>query len=121
MRPKQRILIVDDDADFVAAVATFLEAQGFEVLSAKDGREGARVAARTPPDLVVLDVMMGERTEGFFAAHEIRTLPGLQDTPIIVASAVYAAEPECRVPPDPSWSAREPPVCCLRIDLKNTV
>lgn len=100
-----RILIVDDDADCVASVAAYLEANGFTVVTAADGQEGLRMAARHRPALVIMDVMMGDRTEGLFAVNELRRVPGLERTPVIVASALYTAEPEFKVPPDAEWLA----------------
>ncbi len=100
-----RILIVDDDADYVAALAAYLEANGFTVVTAADGQEGLRMAARHRPALVIMDVMMADRTEGLFAVHELRRVPGIERTPIIVASALYTAEPGFTVPPDAEWLA----------------
>ncbi|MDH3290173.1 MAG: response regulator [Gemmatimonadota bacterium] len=100
-----RILIVDDDADYVAAVGAYLEANGFTVVTAANGQEGLRMAARHRPALIIMDVMMGDRTEGLFAVNELRRLPGLERTPIIVASALYTTEPEFTVPPEAEWLA----------------
>ena len=63
------------------------------------------MAARHRPALVIMDVMMADRTEGLFAVNELRRVPGLERTPIIVASALYAAEPTFTVPPDAEWLA----------------
>ena len=98
-----RILVVDDDRDFVQAVAAVLERQGYEVLCAYDGRTGVLRALREAPDLILVDVMMDERTEGFFVVQELRRLPALEGVPIFVVSAVYEQIPEFQVPPDPAW------------------
>jgi len=100
-----RILIVDDDADFIAAVGAYLEANGFTIVTAADGQEGVRMAAQHRPALVIMDVMMADRTEGLFAVNELRRVPGLERTPIIVASALYTAEPGFTVAPDAEWLA----------------
>jgi DNA-binding response OmpR family regulator len=58
------ILIVDDDADFAEAIRLFLQANGFRVIEARDGKEGLRLARMERPDLVIMDIVMRERTEG---------------------------------------------------------
>jgi len=55
-----RILVIDDERSLLNLVKTALEAHGFTVAVAEDGREGLRVFAAESPDLVVLDVMMPE-------------------------------------------------------------
>jgi len=105
MTQRYRILIVDDDTDYVTSLAAYLEANGFTVETAADGQEGLQMATRHRPALVIMDVMMADRTEGLFAVNELRRVPGLERTPIIVASALYAAEPTFTVPPDEEWLA----------------
>src|SRR5574340_102223 len=104
MTPAEKtVLIVDDDADFVAAVSFYLESNGFKVLAAQDGRAGLKVARMARPDLIILDIMMAERTEGLFAAQEIRRTPELGGVPVIIVSALYSAVPDFTVQPDASW------------------
>ncbi len=55
---KGRILIIDDDQGVLKLVETLLGAQGYNVLSTNDAARGLEMALKTPPDLVVLDVMM---------------------------------------------------------------
>lgn len=105
MTQRYRILIVDDDTDYVASLAAYLEANGFTVDTAADGQEGLRMAARHRPALVIMDVMMADRTEGLFAVNELRRVRGMEQTPVIVASALYTAEPKFTVPPDAEWLA----------------
>lgn len=98
-----RILLVDDDRDLIAALDTYLEAHGYTVLQAHDGREGLRVAKVARPDLVIMDVMMDERTEGFFAIQNIRRVPGLATVPIFVLTSLYSPPTGFAVPPDAGW------------------
>jgi DNA-binding response OmpR family regulator len=87
MSEKVRILLVDDDPDFVEANSIVLEASGFEVLSASSGAEGLRRVGEDHPDLVVLDVMMENTDEGFAVARQIRK--GLKSSvPIIMLTSV---------------------------------
>src|SRR4030065_16535 len=55
---KKRILIIDDEPDFVRVVQIRLEAAGYEVLVAFDGMQGVSFAHKEKPDLVILDIMM---------------------------------------------------------------
>ena len=80
---RKRILIVDDDRDFVEAIACFLEANGFVVYRAHDGNEGVRLAKVERPDLILMDIMIFvlsafcsrlpafEVPEGSWLAHDL--------------------------------------------------
>jgi CheY-like chemotaxis protein len=103
MQDKKRILIVDDDWDFREAVSCFLEANGFTVLRAQDGDEGVRIAKMDRPDLILMDIMMKERTEGFFAIREIRRDPALQHVPIFVLTSLCARLPDFQIPSSGGW------------------
>lgn len=87
MSDKVRILLVDDDPDFVEANTIVLEASGFEVLSAPGGVEGLRRVEEDSPDVVILDVMMENTDEGFAVAREIRRKLG-SGVPIIMLTSV---------------------------------
>ena len=101
--PGKTILIVDDDSDFRASVGSFLEVHGFRVLQAKSGREGRETALLEHPDLVLLDIMMGERTEGMFTAQEFDRDPRLRQIPLFVVSSIYADVKGFRITPESSW------------------
>jgi DNA-binding response OmpR family regulator len=103
----KRILLVDDDKDFVEAVACFLEANSFTVFRAHDGKEGVRLAKLERPDLILMDIMMSERTEGFFAIHEIRGDPEINRTPIFVLSSFCSRLPDFEIPASGGWLAHD--------------
>jgi CheY-like chemotaxis protein len=91
MADKKRILIVDDDNDFRAAVAGLLEAQGFEVAPARSGREALQQIEKRRPDLVVLDVMMENAFAGYEVTHSLRFCEGASTTrpvPILMVSSI---------------------------------
>jgi DNA-binding response OmpR family regulator len=69
-RPK-RILLVDDDREIVEAMRFALEANGYEILVARDGNQGLVMAEREDPDLVILDMMMPKRS-GFLVLEKLR-------------------------------------------------
>ncbi len=67
----KRILLVDDDADIIESLRLALEANGFEVLVARDGNQGLALTEREDPDLVILDMMMPKRS-GFLVLEKLR-------------------------------------------------
>ena len=71
------ILIVDDDPDFRHTTMLLLEAAGYDVLTAIDGREGEEMAGEHNPDLILLDVMMEEVDAGFIFAERLGSQYGI--------------------------------------------
>jgi len=55
---KKKILIIDDDSSILEMYSITLKAEGFEVLSASNGKEGLKKAIAETPDLILLDIMM---------------------------------------------------------------
>jgi diguanylate cyclase len=103
MNESKAVLIIDDDSDFVKAIQALLESSGYKVRSAANGRDGLQLAKTGQPDLILLDVMMTERTEGFFVLQEMRRIPALSKTPVIVVSSIYSDERIFRVDPEAGW------------------
>ncbi|HAW58649.1 MAG TPA: response regulator [Bacteroidales bacterium] len=83
-----KILLVDDDIDFVFIQKAFLEKEGFQVVTAGDKLAGFERAKAEKPDLAILDVMMTTDQEGFEMAREMRKDPLLKDIPIIMLTSV---------------------------------
>lgn len=77
------ILVADDEERLVSLVRAYLEQEGFQVVTAKDGRDALFVARQAKPDLIVLDLMMPEMDGYDF----IRVHRSERDTPIIVLTA----------------------------------
>jgi CheY-like chemotaxis protein len=88
--PARKILIVDDEPDIVTYLRLLLENNGYEVVSASDGQEGLELARKENPDLVCLDIMMPKKT-GVALYQEIKTDPGLKNTPCVIISAYESA------------------------------
>jgi len=86
--PQRSILIADDDPDVVEAMKMVLEASGFTVRSAPNGKECLRKLREELPDLLILDVMMTTETEGFHIAYEIRQDPDLRALPVLMLTAI---------------------------------
>ncbi|MEJ2724357.1 MAG: response regulator [Deltaproteobacteria bacterium] len=83
-----KILIVDDNPDFLFTMETFLNRNGFETIVAEDGKKGVELAKREHPDLVLLDVMMETLFSGFEVCKQLKLDPGLKDVPIIGISGM---------------------------------
>jgi len=66
-----RILLADDDAELGAMLEEYLEREGFDVLTVRDGEAASEEALRGDYQLVVLDVMMPPRPTKFTKAREI--------------------------------------------------
>lgn len=91
MATKGRILIVDDDPDFVKTTKMILIADGYEVVVAEDARQGLDKIRETQPHLVLLDIMMESIFEGFSFLSVLRTAPEYEEfktTPIVMVSSV---------------------------------
>jgi CheY-like chemotaxis protein len=84
-----KVLVIDDDPDFVDAVRMMFEKSGFEVEAAFTPSEGLDKVEATAPDLVVLDVMMPSDYEGFTVARAIREELAKPKLPLIILSAVH--------------------------------
>lgn len=83
-----KVLLVDDDVDFVEVNRLALEKAGFKVLTAYDGDEGLRRAVSEPVDVVVLDVMMRTPEEGFDLARKLRGDKRTQKLPLVMLTSV---------------------------------
>jgi CheY-like chemotaxis protein len=90
-----RILIVDDDPDFVEATRIVLEQHGHQTLSAANGDEGLQAVRDAKPDLVILDVIMSTILDGLNVSQQLQQDPELMDTPVIMVTSIantdYAA------------------------------
>lgn len=95
----QKILIIDDDPDILLSVRMSLEPKGYEVIEAKNGTEGIEMLKSDRPDLIILDVMMDTKTEGFQLALKLRNPdPGseyavFKDIPILMLTAIHSTTP----------------------------
>ncbi len=83
---KQRILIVDDSPTALMWQQQLLTFEPYEVLTARDGEEGVRIARHERPDLILLDVSM-PNMDGFEACRALRAAPETCDTPILMVTS----------------------------------
>ena len=82
----RRILIVDDEPNIVTLLEFLMRGSDYEVRVARNGEEALRRAESFRPDLVLLDVMMPQRS-GFEVCQKIRENPALRDVKIVMLTA----------------------------------
>ncbi len=85
----EKILIVDDDPDIRDALTMILEAQGYQVATAKDGVDGLASLKTQKPDLLILDLLM-PRMDGFAVCKELQDprWSKFKDMPILILTSV---------------------------------
>ncbi|HRG37580.1 MAG TPA: response regulator transcription factor [Bacteroidia bacterium] len=83
---KNKILLVDDEADILEFLSYNLKKEGYHVFTANNGKEAVTVAKKENPDVIILDVMMPDM-DGIETCREIRDLPGLKDVMIAFLTA----------------------------------
>jgi CheY-like chemotaxis protein len=92
MSEPAKILMVDDDRDLVTTLGMVLEQAGYRVVSAPDAEQGMVQAQAERPDLILLDIMMPNATEGFHFVWKLRrrTEAYFQKVPVVVLSAIHS-------------------------------
>ena len=87
MESLKKILVIDDEPDVVSYLSVFFEDEGFEVVTARDGRDGLAMARRESPDLITLDITMPIMS-GIEVLTNLRRDPDLASIPVIVVTGV---------------------------------
>jgi len=85
MDGQKKILIIDDEEDIQKLLKIRLGQEDFLVVTADDGEKGVRAAEAEKPDLILLDIMM-PKMDGYTCLKEIRKIPGMKDTHILMLS-----------------------------------
>ena len=83
---KKRILIADDEEDFLTAMTVRLKIAGYETVVARNGFEVKEKCEKEAPDLIVLDIMM-PKMDGFEVLREMKKDDSLKDIPVIYLTA----------------------------------
>ena len=79
----KKILVVDDKPYLVDLMASRLKANGYEVVTATNGREGLEKAKEETPDLILLDIAMPDM-DGYRVLRHLKEFPGTQDIPVMI-------------------------------------
>lgn len=81
-----KILVVDDEPDILEFLSYNLEKEGFQVITAENGKQGVEKAKKEQPDIILLDVMMPEM-DGIEACRTLREMPQFEHTIIAFLTA----------------------------------
>lgn len=87
MDQKPRVLLVDDDTDFIEQNKAVLESNGFTVIAALTGGEVPDKVRFEQPDVIVLDLMMEKHDTGFMVAKALKADPVYRRIPILMVSS----------------------------------
>ena len=85
-REMKRVLLIEDDRDIVELVRYNLEREGFQVAAANDGATGLVQLRKTPPDMLLLDLML-PKLSGLEICRDIRRDQALNRLPILMLTA----------------------------------
>ena len=88
MEKSLKVIVIDDNADYLFTMETFLQRNGFDVLTTDDGQKGIELIRKERPDLILLDIMMETLFSGFEVCKQVRSDDDLKDIPIIGISAM---------------------------------
>jgi len=91
MKASGKILLVDDDSDFLEMHKAVLQNHGYDVLTATSGQEGLERVRAEMPDLIILDLMMEKHDAGFSFSKTVKTDPLFRKIPILMVTSVAEA------------------------------
>jgi CheY-like chemotaxis protein len=90
--PAAKVLVIDDDFDFVEYARIVLESAGYQVFTAESVDLGLALMRQKRPDVVVLDAVISYDLSGLSVTKEIRNDPDLAKIPLILVSAIVSDE-----------------------------
>ncbi len=88
MGERKRLLIIDDDPDFVEGISSILEGAGYAVDAEYNPDDGYEALQTKPPDMLLLDIRMGRGAEGIVLARKIRKDPELREMPVLIITGI---------------------------------
>jgi DNA-binding response OmpR family regulator len=84
----KRLLMIDDDPDFVSGIKAILDAANFEVDVAYNPKDGLNALQTKEYDLLLLDIMMGRGAEGVMIARKLRKDAKLREMPVLIITGM---------------------------------
>jgi CheY-like chemotaxis protein len=118
-----KVLVVDDDPDFVKVTTKVLEKAGHEVASAANGAKALKAMRQDTPDVVLLDIMMSYILDGLDVSREMAEDPALTDVPVIMVTSLTGVTESGMFPTDEyvpvdEWLSKpvEPQVLLSRVE-----
>ena len=88
MRERTRLLMIDDDPDFAEGIKAILVGADYDVEVKHNSKDGFEALQSNPPDLLLLDIMMGRGAEGIMVARKIRKDPVLREIPVLIITGI---------------------------------
>ncbi len=88
MNTPRKLLIIDDDPDYVAGIKSILETAKYAVDVAYNPKDGFQALQTKPYDLLLLDIMMGRGAEGVSLARKIRKDAKLKEIPVLIITGL---------------------------------
>jgi len=88
MKTGVKILIVDDDLDFVEISKLSLERPGYQIQSAPNAKEGWKMVEKEKPDLIIMDLMMEHLDAGMVLSQKIKNHPRYSSIPILMLTSI---------------------------------
>ncbi len=103
-----KILVIDDDRDFIKITRIILQSKGYDVVTAANGEDGLKVMRQEKPDLVILDIMMAYILEGLDIRRQMAADPNLKNIPVIMSTSLTGERVQRNLPsdeyvPDSAW------------------
>lgn len=103
-----KILVVDDDKDFLKITKTILQANNYEIMTAANGQQALEAMRINKPDLVILDIMMSYILDGLDVRRAMAEDSELKNIPVIMATSLTAERAKGTLPtdeyvPDAEW------------------
>jgi len=86
--PTRKLLIIDDDPDFVDGIMSILTGAGYEVEARYNPKEGFKELETGKYDLLLLDIMMGRGAEGVMIARKMRKDTKLREMPVLIITGI---------------------------------
>jgi DNA-binding response OmpR family regulator len=84
----KKLLMIDDDPDFVSGIKAILDNAGFEVDVAYNPKDGLNALQTKQYDLLLLDIMMGRGAEGIMIARKLRKDVKLRELPVLIMTGM---------------------------------
>ena len=86
-RKRKTILLIEDEPDYRLVLRERLEANGYDVIEAEDGKQGLESARSQQPDLIITDAMM-PKLSGFKMARILKSDPKYKDIPLVILTVL---------------------------------
>ncbi len=88
MSSRKKLLIIDDDPDFVDGIKSILVTAGYDVDAAYNPKDGFQALQTGKYDLLLLDIMMGRGAEGVMIARKMRKDAKLREMPVLIITGI---------------------------------